>query len=212
MLPPELLFIIFGIAVEEDPKSIGTISLVSKYFNDLMINVHAVLPSIKNNKIIRQDDFVKQIYFAINKYRYIKGIANIVTYGMKFTPLYISVGEKNYQMVNYFLEKGSDPCFKTIGIGTTLIKKLVEVKAPIEICENVLRKIDKISNKENHLDSATFGLSYTALHEAARRGYLEHVLLLLRFGADKSLMNKLGKTPLDIAIDEGHTEIIRVLQ
>jgi ankyrin repeat protein len=212
MLPPELLFIIFGFTVEKDVTSIKRISLACKLFRSIMLKVHAKIPNFRYNKCLRHDEFVNQIFCLMMRHKYIKGIENIVTQGMQYSSLYISAEEKNWKMVDFFLKKGADPCFRTEGIGFTLIHKLVEDKAPIEILEKVLKKISKTPEEENHLQSSTFGLGNTPLHTASEKGHLNHLQLLLRFGADKSITNGLNKTPLDIALETGNAEIIRVLQ
>jgi len=51
----------------------------------------------------------------------------------------------------------------------------------------------------------------TALHLAIERNELEVVKFLLRQGAETSIKNGEGKTPLDLAEELNHTEIIDVL-
>ncbi|KAI8906913.1 ankyrin repeat protein, partial [Gorgonomyces haynaldii] len=54
----------------------------------------------------------------------------------------------------------------------------------------------------------TFGM--TALHYAAEEGHLEIVRLLLQKGALASVSNH-GETPLQLAQDNGHSEICKLL-
>lgn len=51
----------------------------------------------------------------------------------------------------------------------------------------------------------------TALHVAARRGHDKCVALLLDFGADASLRNDEGMTPLDLAIAAGFADATKIL-
>ena len=51
----------------------------------------------------------------------------------------------------------------------------------------------------------------TALHGAVRNYDIEGAKILLYAGADKNIRNNAGKTPLDIAIDDGKTEMIKLL-
>ena len=51
----------------------------------------------------------------------------------------------------------------------------------------------------------------TALREAAVNGRLEVVRLLLDAGADLSLANGAGGTPLMVAAGRGHLEVLRLL-
>ncbi len=52
----------------------------------------------------------------------------------------------------------------------------------------------------------------TLLHSAAELGYLDIVELLLKYGADRSLTDVYGRTALNLAQWEGHTEVVGLLQ
>ena len=51
----------------------------------------------------------------------------------------------------------------------------------------------------------------TALHRAASWGRVDTVRLLLQHGADKTIRNKIGKTPLDLAKENAQTEVVNTL-
>ncbi len=61
------------------------------------------------------------------------------------------------------------------------------------------------------LDSRDFLHRRTALHWAAEQGDLAIADLLLRRGADRSLTDKKGKTPLDLALADGHADMAALL-
>ena len=61
------------------------------------------------------------------------------------------------------------------------------------------------------LDSRDFLRRRTALHWAAERGDLAIAKLLLGRGADRALVDKQGKTALDLALAQGHAEIASLL-
>ena len=50
------------------------------------------------------------------------------------------------------------------------------------------------------------------LHNAAGKGHADIVKLLVEAGADLNVRADRAKTPLDIARDKGHVEVIRYLQ
>jgi ankyrin repeat protein len=52
----------------------------------------------------------------------------------------------------------------------------------------------------------------TALYQAASWGRVEAVRTLLAGGADRALANKAGSTPLQAAIENGHTEVVALLR
>jgi ankyrin repeat protein len=53
---------------------------------------------------------------------------------------------------------------------------------------------------------------YTALHGAAQNNIVENVKLLLANGADPNACTRDGKTPLDLAKDKGHNEVVAILK
>ena len=53
--------------------------------------------------------------------------------------------------------------------------------------------------------------SSTPLCEAALRGRIEIVALLLKYGAKCDVEDKLGSTPLHLASSKGHTEVVKLL-
>ena len=52
----------------------------------------------------------------------------------------------------------------------------------------------------------------TALHHAAKAGKRDMVALLLKLGADKSSTTLARKTALDLAVENGHEDIVLMLQ
>ena len=59
------------------------------------------------------------------------------------------------------------------------------------------------------LDPSNFG---TPLMLYAENGDAEFVDLLLRYGANIILKNKDGKTAIDMARENGHTKVVRLLE
>lgn len=52
----------------------------------------------------------------------------------------------------------------------------------------------------------------SALHWAAENNHLETVRILLEAGADRTLVNKFGKTALDLACARNNTDVCKLLR
>jgi len=52
----------------------------------------------------------------------------------------------------------------------------------------------------------------TPLHVAAMRSLVEAIALLLRYGADESKKDNLGKSPLDYAVESEHADSVTLLR
>lgn len=52
----------------------------------------------------------------------------------------------------------------------------------------------------------------TALHWATEHGHRGVVELLIKYGADTHALSKFDKTPFNIAVDRGNTELMLLLQ
>lgn len=50
------------------------------------------------------------------------------------------------------------------------------------------------------------------LHDAARSGFLDTVRLLVLFGADPDARDQSDCRPVDLAQDEGHTDVVAFLE
>ena len=73
-------------------------------------------------------------------------------------------------------------------------------------------KIFKVSNNTSAVDeSAHHQDTYTLLHEAASKGHLKVLKLLLRLGSDVDCCTNNGCTPLQLAIANGHMDCVQVL-
>lgn len=55
-------------------------------------------------------------------------------------------------------------------------------------------------------------LKMTALHWATEHGHRGVVELLIKYGADTHALSKFDKSPFNIAVDRGNTELMLLLQ
>ncbi|MBR7109258.1 MAG: ankyrin repeat domain-containing protein [Akkermansia sp.] len=60
------------------------------------------------------------------------------------------------------------------------------------------------------IDAKEVKLGGTSLHEASAAGHAEVVLYLLEHGADPTVRDKKGETPLFRAVRNGHNEVVKV--
>ncbi len=65
-------------------------------------------------------------------------------------------------------------------------------------------------NEEEYTTFALFGLG-TALHYAAKGGYVDRVELLLRWGANVDALDSNGRTPLEVAREHARADIVTIL-
>ncbi|XP_008285344.1 cyclin-dependent kinase 4 inhibitor B [Stegastes partitus] len=52
----------------------------------------------------------------------------------------------------------------------------------------------------------------TPLHDASRTGFVDTVRLLVKFMADPQARDKAGRLPIDLAAQNGHTDVVAFLE
>jgi hypothetical protein len=77
--------------------------------------------------------------------------------------------------------------------------------------EGNLNRIRRLHDKFNVDPNTTDGHGYTALHRSAIQGHASVVGYLLENGANRSVKNHVGDTPLDRAIEHGRQAVIALL-
>ncbi len=121
--------------------------------------------------------------------------------------LNIAISVRNPEIARLALQAGADPTLVTsVYQGSALI--YATHQAQLEIIQMLITAGAPLNRVNN--------LGWTALLEAAILGdgsedYASAVKLLLDAGADKSIVDKKGKTPLDHARDKGHQLLIELL-
>ncbi|KAM9362916.1 cyclin-dependent kinase 4 inhibitor B [Symphorus nematophorus] len=73
----------------------------------------------------------------------------------------------------------------------------------------VARALLKHGADPNVRDKSTGGCS---LHDAARTGFLDTVRLLVQYGADPQARDNKDCRPVDLAQDNGHTDVVAFLE
>jgi hypothetical protein len=75
----------------------------------------------------------------------------------------------------------------------------------------ITKTLAQLGCNVNHYNSQ-YGQMMTPLHVAAREGHLETVKILIQYGADKNLKTSDGSTPLDLAKEMKHQDIVEFLK
>ncbi|EFR02841.1 ankyrin repeat domain-containing protein 29 [Nannizzia gypsea CBS 118893] len=119
-----------------------------------------------------------------------------------WTPLYWAAEGRHEDIVNLLLKRGADPNARTMSGGTALHQ--VCGRGYYEIAQRLLD-----AGAEANL-ATSWGR--TPLHQAAAAGSLEVVKLLLAHGADPNVLDKSYSSPVSLAEENLHGEILDVLR
>ena len=123
------------------------------------------------------------------------------------TALHLACMKGHSKVVDLLLERGADPTIHRSGDGATPLMKTSSSEVSLE-CLRRLLSHDLAKTTIN----ARCDKGMTALHYACLRNDREMVKLLLQAGADISVADKYGCTPMTIAQMTKHQRIVKVLQ
>jgi ankyrin repeat protein len=111
------------------------------------------------------------------------------------------------RVVELLEQHGADPMARDTGLGCTPRSFGICVPANWGLTFLVRVRLDQDPALVNIMDGRT-----SPLHEAARNNHAEIVRLLLDRGAKPALTNGDGKTPSELAAENGHTAIAEMLR
>ncbi len=127
------------------------------------------------------------------------------------TPLDLAIMNQDYKIASVLLEHGADISSNSNNpLFVTLVFSIGDPDNQESYKEARDMFLAAIKNHKDKLDD-TNGRGNTALHIAALRGVADVVALLMAEGLDPSHPNSEGETPVYIASQEGHTEVITQL-
>ena len=121
-----------------------------------------------------------------------------------FAPLHLACFFGQETVVRLLLERGAQP--GAVARNPMRVQPLHSAVAgrQMEIVSALLERGAPVNGRQH--------LGWTALHEAANQGNREMSEILLRNRADPAAANEEGKTPADVALERGHTELARLFQ
>jgi len=119
------------------------------------------------------------------------------------TPLHLTAVYGRDKLAKLLIQKGAD-VNERMKFGITPLHTAAQFRQ-LQVAELLLNKKADINRADDE--------GYTALHFAAQNGDEETVRVLIRHGADKNRQENLhNKTPLMIANEKNHKEVIRILE
>ena len=129
------------------------------------------------------------------------------------SPLHEAASSGNFVITHLLLENGANVNAVDANGRTPLHMAVIESspKEPKEkrlVRRGVVALLLKYGADPNIKDKY---YSRTPLHYAARDGAVEVVKAMLEHGADPTIRDSKGKTPLDLAKEAGHDEVVQIL-
>ena len=164
------------------------VSSAGQEIADSWVDFHAALCEVFPNILTRNHSEKRQAFLAIVKHLLqLKPQLELHCFGS--TPLRIAVANDDVEIVAILLANGANAGAETYSPISTLAKQQ-KIKGPLGMT----------------------GYYDTILHEAVRKNNSLIVKALLVAGAEPRRADHEGKTPLDIAREKGHAEIVLLLQ
>jgi ankyrin repeat protein len=120
---------------------------------------------------------------------------------MPLLPIEIAMWKNDILRVEIALQGGFDPNIIFSSVGFTPLQ--FAVGKQIGIMQMLLDHGADVSTRD--------AMGCTALHYAAKRGYVDHLRLLLTYKADPNVRDGEGNTPLHTAAAYGHSNCVRAL-
>ena len=120
-----------------------------------------------------------------------------------WTPLHSAAYYGHLNICEMIIDSGEEKNLEDLQRRTPLT--LAFKNEQVDVCMLLLTKFE---NKNPIIDDSTGNNNgNTALHEAAKKGYLEMCELILKNVEDKNPQNTIGKTPLTLASENDHINV-----
>ena len=122
-----------------------------------------------------------------------------------YTPIIVAIEAKNNDILKLLIENGANlyethPVFNRTTVGTAAYYE------NIEALEMLLKQDSKLANVGSVVDG------WTPLEDATLKADSRIVKMLLQYGANPTITDKHGGTPMDMATKFGKGEIVKILR
>ena len=122
-----------------------------------------------------------------------------------YTPIVVAIEAKNHEILKLLIENGANlyerhPIFNRTTVGTAAYYENEEA------VEMLLKKDPKLANIGSTVDG------WTPLEDATLKANVKIVKILLQYGANPTITDKHGGTPMDMAVKFGKGEIVKILR
>ena len=125
-----------------------------------------------------------------------------------FTPLGLAAFFGRKAILEELIRRGAD-----VNITSNNTMKVQAIHSAVAQQDQALAlQMTEMLLKKGASVNATQSGGWTPLHEVAFHGEIKLVRLLLDWGADKTIKSDDGKTAIDMALQQGHTDVIALLQ
>ena len=122
-----------------------------------------------------------------------------------YTPIIVAIEAKNNEILQLLIENGANlyekhPVFNRTTVGTAAYYENVEA------VEMLLKQDSRLANVGSTVDG------WTPLEDATLKANVRIVKMLLDYGANPTITDKHGGTPMDMATKFGKGEIVKILR
>ncbi len=122
-----------------------------------------------------------------------------------YTPIIVAIEAKNHEILKLLIENGANlyethPIFNRTTLGTAAYYENEEA------VETLLKKDSRLANVGSTVDG------WTPLEDATLKENVKIVKMLLQYGANPTITDKHGGTPMDMATKFGKGEIVKILR
>jgi len=132
------------------------------------------------------------------------GLIDLSSKDVFIIPMYFAVINRHWDFVDFLISKGADINNEKDYNNISLLHNASEANNATDVIMNLLKRgvdVNRIAEKDGR----------TGLHCSCSIGNLENVKLLVQNGANVNAISKIGKTPIQEAIQNGHDGVAQYL-